>query len=137
MWWYKLVVHWSKRDYIGFSVFTWILIFLTLVALRLVQSMPLELPLMALLSLAIIPLEFLIVIIFQKCSSHIDKILNYPALLVEDFDNEQPRQIGRILVFFYAEWCPFSRSASQYLASLNPISYKIFRVDLSDENNIL
>ena len=137
MWWYKLVVHWSKRDYIGFSLFTWILIFLTLAALRLVQGMPIELPLMAILSLAIIPLEFLIIIIFQKYSSHIDKILNYPSLLAEDLDNEQPRQIGRILVFFYAEWCPFSRSASKYLASLNPISYKIFRVDLSDENNIL
>jgi thiol-disulfide isomerase/thioredoxin len=137
MWWYKLVVHWSKRDYIGFSLFTWILIFLTLAALRLVQSIPLELPLMALLSLAIIPLEFLIINIFQKYSSHIDKILHYPSLLAEDFDNEQSRQIGRILVFFYAEWCPFSRSASHFLASLNPISYKIFRVDLSDENNML
>jgi hypothetical protein len=137
MWWYKLVVHWSKRDYVGFSLFTWTLIFCTLAVLRLVQGMPLELPLMALLSLAIIPLEFLIIIIFQKYSSHIDKILNYPALLTEVFDNEQPQQIGRILVFFYAEWCPFSRSASHYLASLNPISYKIFRVDLSDENNIL
>ena len=137
MWWYKLVVHWSKRDYIGFSLFTWILIFCTLAALRLVQGMPLELPLMAVLSLAIIPLEFLIIIIFLKYSSHIDKILNYPALLVEDFFNEQSRQSGRILVFFYAEWCPFSRSASLYLASLNPISYKIFRVDLSDENNLL
>lgn len=137
MWWYKLIVHWSKRDYIGFSIFIWILVFCTLAALRLVQGMPLELPLMALLSLAIIPLEFLIIIIFQKYSSHIDKILNYPALLPADFDNEQPRQSGKILVIFYAKWCPFSRSASHYLASLNPISYKIFRVDLSDENNTL
>lgn len=137
MWWYKLVVHWSKRDYIGFSLFTWILIFFTLAALRLVQGMPLELPLMALLSLAIIPLEFLIIIIFQKYSSHIDKILNYPALLAEDFDNEQSRPNGKILVFFYAEWCPFSRNSSHYLASLKPFSYKIFRIDLSDENNIL
>jgi thioredoxin 1 len=137
MWWYKLVVHWSKRDYIGFSLFTWILIFCTLAVLRLVQGMPVDLPLMALLSLAIIPLEFLIIIIFQKYSSHIDKILNYPSLLAEDFDNEQPRQIGKILVIFYAEWCPFSRSASHHLDSLNPIYYKIFRVDLSDENNPL
>jgi hypothetical protein len=94
-------------------------------------------PANGLLSLAIIPLEFLIIITFQKYSSHIDKILNYPSLLAEDFDNEQPRQIGTILVFFYAEWCPFSRSASHYFASLNPIFYKIFRVVLSDENNIL
>ena len=137
MWWYKLVVHWSKRDYIGFSLFTWILIFCTLAVLRLVQGMPLELPLMALLSLVIIPLEFLIIIIFQKYSSHINEILNFPSLLAEDFVNEQLRQSGKILIFFYAEWCPFSRSASHYLASLNPISYKIFRVDLSDENNTL
>ena len=137
MWWYKLVVHWSKRDYIGFGLFTWILIFCTLAILRLVQGMPLALPLITLLSLAIIPLEFLIIIIFQKYSSHLDKILNFPSLLAEDFINEQPRQTGKILVFFYAEWCPFSRIAAHYLALLNPISYKIFRVDLSDENNIL
>jgi thioredoxin 1 len=137
MWWYKLVVHWSKRDYVGFSIFTWILVFCTLAVLRLVQSKTLELPLMALLSLAIIPLEFLIIIIFQKYSSHIDKILIFPSLLAENFDKEQPRQNGKILVFFYAEWCPFSRGASHYLASLNPVSYKIFRVDLSDENNTL
>ena len=137
MWWYKLVVHWSKRDYIGFSFFTWILIFCTLAVLRLVQGMPLELPIMAILSFAIIPLEFLIIIIFQKYSSHIDKILIFPSLLAEDFISVQSRQNGIILVFFYAEWCPFSRSASPYLASLNPVSYKIFRVDLSDENNTL
>ena len=99
--------------------------------------MPLELPLMALLSLVIIPLEFLIIIIFQKYSSHINEILNFPSLVAEDFVNEECRQSGKILVFFYAEWCPFSRSASHYLFSLNPISYKIFRVDLSDENNIM
>jgi hypothetical protein len=137
MWWYKLIVHWSKRDYIAFSLFTWLLVFCTLAALRLVQGMPLELLLMTLLSLAIISLEFLIIIIFQKYSSHIDKILNYPALLPADFINEHSRQSGKILVIFYAEWGPFSRSASHFLASLNPISYKIFRVDLSDENNTL
>ena len=90
---------------------------------------------MAVLSFAMIPVELLIVVVFQKYSSHVDEILDYPSVLQGDFDNEQLSKSGKILVFFYAEWCPFCRSAFHYLASLSLICYKVFRVDLSDEAN--
>jgi len=135
MWWYKLVVHWSKRDYVEFSLFIWVLVFCILAVPRMVQGRPLELPFMAVLSLVTIPVELLIIVIFQKYSSNIDRILDYPSLLQVDFDNEQLLKSGKILVFFYAEWCPFCRSAFHHLASLSSISYKVFRVDLSDERN--
>ena len=135
MWWYKLVVHWSKRDYIGFSLFIWALIFCLLAVLRIVQGRPLDLPFMAVLSFAMIPLELLIVVVLQKYSSHMEEILDYPSLLQGDFDNEQLLKSGKILVFFYAEWCPFCRSAFHHLASFSCISHKVFRVDLSDEEN--
>jgi thiol-disulfide isomerase/thioredoxin len=100
-----------------------------------VQGRPLDLPFIAILSFAMIPVELLIIVIFQKYSSHVDEILDYPSLRQEDFDNEKLSKSGKILVFFYAEWCPFCRSASHHLASLSSISYKVFRVDLSDEEN--
>jgi thiol-disulfide isomerase/thioredoxin len=137
MWWYKLVVHWSKRDYIEFSLFTWVLIFCVLVVLRLVQGKPLELPFMVVLSLVMIPVELLIIVIFQKYSSHLDEISDYPSLQQVDFNNEQLLRSGKVLIFFYAEWCPFCRSAFHQLVSLSSISYKVFRVDLSDEENPL
>jgi thiol-disulfide isomerase/thioredoxin len=137
MWWYRLVGHWSKRDYIEFSLFTWVLIFCVLAVFRLVQGEPLELPFMVVFSFVMIPVELLIVAVFQKYSSHVDEILNYPSLLKEDFNNDRFLETGKILVFFYAEWCPFCRSAFQHLASLDSISYKVFRVDLSDEDNPL
>jgi cytochrome c biogenesis factor len=102
MWWYKLVVHWSKRDYIEFSLFTWILIFCVLAVLRIVQGKPLEMPFMAVLAFVMIPVELLIIVIFQKYSSHMDEILDYPSLLQLDFYNEQFLKSGKILVFFYA-----------------------------------
>jgi thiol-disulfide isomerase/thioredoxin len=37
--------------------------------------------------------------------------------------------------FFYAEWCPFCHSAFHHLASLSSSSYKVLKVDLSDEAN--
>ena len=92
---------------------------------------------MAVLSFAMIPVELLIVVVFQKYSSNVDEILDYPSLLQGDFDKKQPIESGKILVFFYAQWCPFCRSAFHYLASLNSISYKVYRVDLSDEENPL
>ena len=132
MWWYKLLVNWSKRDYVEFSFFIWILIFCILTVLGMVQGRPLDLPFVAILSFAMIPVELIIMIIFQKYSSHVNEILDYPSLRQEDFDNEQLLKSGKILVFFYAEWCPFCRSSSRHLASL---SSKVFRVDLSDEEN--
>jgi thiol-disulfide isomerase/thioredoxin len=102
-----------------------------------VQGRPLELPLMAVLSLVMIPVELLIIFIFQKYSSHVDEILDYPSLVQGDFDKEQTLKSGKILVFFYAQWCPFCRSAFRHLVSFSCVSYKVFRVDISDEENLL
>jgi hypothetical protein len=90
---------------------------------------------MADLSFVMIPGEFLIIVFFQKYSSHVDEILGCPSLLQVDFYNEQRLKRGKMLVFFYAEWFPFCRSAFHHLTSLRSISYKVFRVDLSDEEN--
>lgn len=135
MWWHKLVVHWSKRDYVVFSLFIWVLIFCILAVSQIVQGRPLDLPFMAVLTFVMIPVELLIIILFQKYSSNVNEILDYPSLLQGDFANEQVLRSGKILVFFYAEWCPFCRSAFHHLASLNSISYKVFRVDVSDDEN--
>jgi thiol-disulfide isomerase/thioredoxin len=135
MWWYKLVIHWSKRDYIEFSLFIWVLIFCILAVLATVRGGPLELSFMAGLSFVMIPVELLIIVVFQKYSSKLNEIQDYPSLQPGDFDNERPLKSGKILIFFYAEWCPFCRSAFHHLASLEPISYKVFRVDISDEKN--
>jgi thiol-disulfide isomerase/thioredoxin len=137
MWWHKLVVHWSKRDYFEFSFFTWVLIFCVLAMLNIVQGKALELPFMSVLSFVMIPVELLIIVVFQKYSSHVDEILDCPSLLQSDFSDELLLKSGKTLVFFYAEWCPFCRSAFHYLSSLSPISYKVFRADLSDEENPL
>jgi thiol-disulfide isomerase/thioredoxin len=135
MWGHKLVIRWTKRDYVEFSLFTWVLIFSILAATSIVQNRAGELPLMAVLSLIMIPIELLVVFIFQKYSAHIDEIRDLPSLLQEDFENERLLRSGKILVFFYAEWCPFCRGAFHYLKSLEPVSFKVFKVDLSDEEN--
>ena len=135
MWWHKLVTHWSKRDYVEFSLFSWVLIFCTLVVIRTAQDLPLELPFTTFLALIMIPVELTIVIVLQKYSSHMDEILNYPVLQKEDFINEKLLKDDKTLVFFYAEWCPFCRAAFHHLASLSAVSYKVFRLDLSDEEN--
>jgi hypothetical protein len=100
-----------------------------------VQGRSLELPSIVVFSFAMIPVELLIIVIFQKYSSHLEEMLEYPSLGQEDFDDEQLLKSDKILIFLYAEWCPFSRSAFHNLASLIPGSYKVFRVDLSDEDN--
>jgi thiol-disulfide isomerase/thioredoxin len=61
---------------------------------------------------------------------------NYFTIQV-DFNNDRLSENGKNLVFFYAEWCPFCHSAFHHLSSLRSISYKVFRVDLSDEENLL
>ena len=135
MWWHKLVIHWTRRDYVEFSLFTWVVIFCILAANSIVQNRAGELPLIAVLSLIMIPIELSVVFIFQKYSAHIDEIHDLPSLVQEDFENERLLISGKILVFFYAEWCPFCRGAFHYVNSLNPVSYKVFKVDLSEEEN--
>jgi thiol-disulfide isomerase/thioredoxin len=137
MWRYKLITHWSKRDYIEFSIFIWILIFCIVAVLSVVQSRPLELSQIAVFSLVMIPVELVIIFIFHKYSSSISGMSEFPSLLPTDFNGNQLSKSGRILVFLYAEWCPFSRNAFHNLDSLRPSSCKIFRIDLSDEDNPL
>jgi thiol-disulfide isomerase/thioredoxin len=105
--------------------------------LRIIQGQALELPFMAVLSFIMIPVELLIIVVFQKYSSDVGEIMDYPSLLQVDFSNDQLLKSGKILVFFYAEWCPFCRSAFHHLNSLCSISYRVFRVDLSNEDNPL
>jgi len=96
---HKLVVHWSKRDYIGFSLYSRVLVFCVLAVLRVIQGEPIELPFMAVLSFAMIPVELLIIVIFQKYSSHVDQLLNYPSLLKANFNNDQILENGKVMVF--------------------------------------
>jgi thiol-disulfide isomerase/thioredoxin len=105
--------------------------------MRLVQGEPLELPFVAVFSFLMIPVELLIILIFQKYSSHVNEILTYPSLKQADFNNDELLESRKILVFFYAEWCPFCRSAFHHLTSLCSSSFKVFKVDLSDEANPL
>jgi hypothetical protein len=56
--------------------------------LSIVQGKPLELPFMAVLSFVMIPVELLIITIFQKYSSHVNEIVKYQSLQPGDFDNE-------------------------------------------------
>ena len=100
MWWHKLVAHWSKRDYIEFCLYSWVLVFCVMTILRIIQGQALELPFMAVLSFIMIPVELLIIVVFQKYSSDVGEIMDYPSLLLVDFSNDQLLKSGKILVFF-------------------------------------
>jgi thiol-disulfide isomerase/thioredoxin len=125
MWWHKLIVHWSKRDYIEFSLNSYVLVFCVLAVLSIIQGDPLDLPFMVVLSFVMIPVELLIIVLFQKYSSHTDEILGYSSLNEVDFSGDRLLESGKILVFFYAEWCPFCHAAYHHLASISSISYKV------------
>ena len=79
MWWHKRVVHWSKRDYIEFSLFIWVLIFCILAVQGIVQGGHLDLPFIVVLATAMIPVEILIIVLLQKYSSNVEEILDYPS----------------------------------------------------------
>ncbi|MEM2144655.1 MAG: thioredoxin family protein [Candidatus Jordarchaeaceae archaeon] len=55
----------------------------------------------------------------------------------KDFEDERLLRKDRVLVFFYAKWCPFCQKAFSFLKLLNPTSYTLLRVDLSEEDNPL
>jgi hypothetical protein len=50
MWWHKLIVHWSKRDYIEFSLNSYVLVFCVLAVLNIIQGDPLDFPFIVVLS---------------------------------------------------------------------------------------
>jgi len=137
MWWHKLIRDWNKTDYLFFSAFTWILVFSLLVLVRLIQGRTPDLVFAALFSIVMIPVELIITAAFQKYSSNIEDISSYPALLPSDFKEDKLLRDDKILIFFYAEWCPFCRKSFRLLKSLDESKAQVFRVDLSDEDNPL
>lgn len=138
MWWYKLLRYWSTRDYITYITTMWLLIFSLTYISRLIQGRAPEPLYTIILSLILIPIPLLFLATIQKYSAKIEEISRYPTLLPTDFTGSKPSKKGRILTFFYAEWCPFCRRAFPLLKTLKPdSSYKIFRVDISDADNPL
>ena len=137
MWWHKLIRDWTKADYAFFSFFTWISVFSLLVLVRLIERRAIDLVFTIVFSFVLIPIELLIIAAFQKYSSNTEDISSYSALLPEDFKNGKLLKNEKCLVFFYAEWCPFCRKSFHLLKSFDDSQTKVFRVDLSDENNSL
>lgn len=137
MWWHKLIRDWTKTDYAFFSSFTWILVFSLLVLVRLIERRTHDLAFAAVFSLVMIPFELLVIAAFQKYSSNTEEISTYPTLLPKDFEVNSLLKNDKILVFFYAEWCPFCRKSYHLLKTLDESQSKVFRVDLSEENNPL
>lgn len=137
VWWHKLIRDWTKTDYAFFSLFTWILFFSLLVLVRLIEGRTLDLVFASVFSFVMIPFELIVVAAFQKYSSNTTDISSYPALSPNDFEEDKLLKKDKSLVFFYAEWCPFCRKSFHLLKSLNGSQSKVFRVDLSDENNPL
>ena len=137
MWWHKLIGHWTKTDYAVFSLFIWILIFGLLVLVRLIQQRTIDLVFASAISFAMIPFELVIIAGFQKYSSNTKNVSSYPTLQANDFKEDRLLKNDKSAVFFYAEWCPFCRKSFHLLKSLDEHKSKVFRVDLSDENNPL
>jgi thiol-disulfide isomerase/thioredoxin len=137
MWWHKLIKNWNKADYAFFSSFIWILVFSLLVLVRLVERRAIDLVPTIAFSIVLIPFELVIIAAFQKYSSNTKDIASYSALVPEDFNNGKLLNNEKCIVFFYTEWCPFCRKSFHLLKSLDNSQAKVFRVDLSDENNPL
>ncbi len=137
LWSHKLIRNWTKTDYLIFSSFTWILVFTLLVLIRLIQGRTLDLVFATIFSFAMIPFELIVVAAFQKYSSNTKDMTLYSALQPNDFKGATLLKNEKSLVFFYTEWCPFCRKSFHLLKSLDESQLKVFKVDLSDENNPL
>jgi len=103
----------------------------------LIEGRTLDLAFAAVISFVTIPIELLVIVAFQKYSSNTADISMIPTLLPKDFKDNKLLKNDKSLVFFYAEWCPLCRKSFHPLKSLNESQLKVFRVDLSDENNPL
>jgi len=138
MWWHKLIKYWTKLDYTIFIAFNWFIIFSFSNIVMLIQAKPLNLAFTATYSIMVIPISFIFTYVFQNYSSNLNEINYYPNLLSNNFEENRLLRKERILVFVYAEWCPFCRQCFSFLKLLKPnSSYEIYRVDISDENNPL
>lgn len=68
----------------------------------------------------------------------VDRLSKLPLLEPSDFKGRRLERKGKMLVFFYAPWCPFSRAACLETDCIrNQGSYDSYTVDLSDEENPL
>jgi thiol-disulfide isomerase/thioredoxin len=136
-WSHKLVREWTKRDYAAFSVYSWVLVFAVLTAARLIQTRTLDLVFTAAFSVAMIPVELLIVIAFQKYSANTKALEAYPALAPSDFNENRLLKEEKSLVFFYSKWCPYCRKSFRLLKIIPGSQLKLYTVDLSEESNPL
>ena len=138
MWWHKLITHWSKMDLASFSVLNWVLVFSLLIIVRAIQGRPVDLAYSTGFSFMMIPLSLGVLALFQRYSSRTEELSGYPMLESGDFEEDRLSREGRVLAFFYTEWCPFCRGSFHLLNCLNPdSSYRIFKVDLSADDNPL
>ncbi len=113
------------------------MIFSLLVLVRLVEGRTPDLVFAAVFSCVMIPVELLVIVAFQKYSSNTADISMYPTLEPKDFKDNTLLKNEKVLVFFYTEWCPFCRKSYHLLKSLDESQSKVYRVDLSNENNPL
>jgi thiol-disulfide isomerase/thioredoxin len=135
MWWHKLVSEWTKTDYVAFSVYSWVLVFAVLAVMRFIQTGTLDLVFTAGFSVAMIPVELVIVVAFQKYSANTKALSAYPTLTPNDFNKDKLLNDEMSLVFFYSKWCPYCRKSFRHLKTINTNQVKLFIFDLSDENN--
>jgi thiol-disulfide isomerase/thioredoxin len=84
-----------------------------------------------------IPVEFVIVVVFQKYSANTKALAAYQALMPEDFKEDKLLKNEKSIVFFYSKWCPYCRKSFRHLKTINNNQVKLFTVDLSDENSPL
>lgn len=136
-WSHKLVREWTKKDYAAFSIYSWVLVFAVLTILRFIETGTLDLVFTAAFSVAMIPVELLIVAAFQKYSANTKALAAYPALLPTDFDGNKLLRADKSVVFFYSKWCPYCRKSFRHLKTIDDSQLKLFTADLSDENNPL
>lgn len=136
-WSHKLVREWTKKDYVAFSVYSWVIVFAVLTVIMLIQTRTLDLVFTAVFSVAMIPVELVIVVAFQKYSANTKALSAYPALLPNDFDGDKLLRDERSLVFFYSKWCPYCRKSFRLLKTVDNSPLKLFTADLSDESNPL
>jgi thiol-disulfide isomerase/thioredoxin len=137
MWWHKLVREWTKKDYAAFSIYSWVLVFAVITAMRLIQTRTLDLVFTAVFSAAMIPVELLIIVVFQKYSANTKALSAYPALLPADFDGDKLLKNEKSLVFFYSKWCPYCRKSFRLLKTVDNSQIELLVADLSDENSPL
>lgn len=136
-WSHKLVREWTKKDYAAFSAYSWVLVFAVLTVMRLIQTQTLDLVFTAAFSVAMIPVELLIVVAFQKYSANTKALAAYPALSPNDFIEDKLLKGEKSLVFFYAKWCPYCPKSFKLLKTIDNSQLKLFIVDLSDESSPL